>query len=223
MTNKALIFDSSSIITLALNDLLYILKPLKEKFGGEFYISEDIKREVIDKSVEIRRFMLEALMIKKLINDGTFKVVQAKDYKKEKDEIMNKANFTFKTEEDWIRIIHDGEASCLALYKTIKADKKAIVIDERTTRMLVEMPENLHRLLGKKLHTKIQAKQENYSFFKGINLIRSSELSLIAYMSKILTLPTESKEAITAILYAAKYKGCSISNQEIEQIKNIKV
>ena len=147
MTNKALIFDSSSIITLALNDLLYILKPLKEKFGGEFYISEDIKREVIDKSVEIRRFMLEALMIKKLINDGTFKVMQVKDYKKEKDEIMNKANFTFKTEDDWIRIIHDGEASCLALYKTIKADKKAIVIDERTTRMLVEMPENLHRLL----------------------------------------------------------------------------
>lgn len=46
---KALIFDSSSIITLALNDLLYILEPLKAKFKGEFYITEDVKREVIDR------------------------------------------------------------------------------------------------------------------------------------------------------------------------------
>ena len=37
-SKKALIFDSGAIITLALNNLLYILKPLKKEFGGEFYI-----------------------------------------------------------------------------------------------------------------------------------------------------------------------------------------
>ena len=223
MNNKALIFDSSSIITLALNDLLYILEPLKKLFGGEFYITENIRVELIDRSSEIRRFMLESLMIKKLIDQDTLKVVPSKDLKAEQEKIMNTANFMFKTEEEWIRMIHEGEASCLALYNTIKTDKKAIVIDERTTRMLVEMPENLHKLLGKKLHRKIQAKPENYPFFNNFRIIRSSELCLIAYLNKIISLPSSPQQAIIALLYATKYKGCAISNQEIESIKNIKV
>ena len=221
MATKALIFDSSSIITLALNNLLYILEPLKKKFGGEFYITEDIKKELIDNSMQIKRFMLEALTIKKLIDDGVLKIVSSKEIAKEAERLENIANYTYKTQEEWIRIIHEGEASCLALYSMIKADKKALVIDERTTRMLVEAPDNLRKLFEKKLHTKISSKPENYSFFKGFNIIRSSELALIAYSAKIISLPTKPKEAIAALLYAQKYKGCAISWQEIDLAKTM--
>ncbi|UZE93596.1 MAG: hypothetical protein IB618_02355 [Candidatus Pacearchaeota archaeon] len=219
---KALIFDSGAIITLALNDLLYILEPLKRVFRGEFYIPEPVKKEVIDRSLQSKKFMLEALMIKSLINKGILKVIpSSKILKRETKKILDIANHTFKTEGEWIRLIHEGETSCLALFNLIDAKDKAIVIDERTTRMLCEAPKNLHRLLETKLQKKIKAIEENYSFFKNFKIIRSSELGFIAYKKRIIQLPAKSKDALRAILYATKYKGCAISNYEIEIAKKL--
>lgn len=218
---KALIFDSSSIITLALNDLLFILEPLKKAFNGNFYLTETIKHELIDKSIQTRRFMLGALMIKALIEKKIFNRVSSHELKKETNKILSMANSTFKVNDEWIRIIHEGEASCLALYNLFESDKKAIVIDERTTRMLCEAPENLHMLLESKLHRKIEAVKENYNFFREFKIIRSSELCFMAYKKHIINLPASPKEALTALLYATKYKGCAISSKEIEIVKKL--
>ncbi|MEM4640934.1 MAG: hypothetical protein QXW65_00195 [Candidatus Pacearchaeota archaeon] len=216
---KALIFDSSAIISLALNDLLYTLEPLKKIFGGDFYLTKTIKEELIDKSLETNRFALEALMIKNLIDKGILTIYPDDSFlEKEKQKILEKANKTFKANNEFVRLIHEGEASCIALYKILRAEKKAIVIDERTTRMLCEAPNNLHRLLEKKLHRKIEAHRENYNFFQNINIIRSSELVLIALNKKIINFDAPKQKIIEAMLYALKFKGCSISNQEIEKI-----
>ncbi len=219
---KALIFDSGSIITLALNDLLYILEPLKKAFGGEFYITESVKMEIVDRSIKSRKFMLEALMIKSLINKGILTVAHSTNtMRKETKRILDIANHTFNTEEEWIRLIHEGETSCLALFNMVDAEKKAIVVDERTLRMLCEAPQNLKKLLEKKLDKKIKPREENYNFFKNFKVIRSSELAFIAYKKKIISLPAKSQDAIRAILYATKYKGCAISNHEIEIAKKL--
>ncbi len=220
---KALIFDSSSIISLALNDLLFILEPLKKFFNGEFLIPEKVKYEIIDRSLKIKRFKLEALMIQNLINKGILKIRTDKKIKEETQKLLNIANNTFKTEYEGIKIIHAGEASCLALYNSLHTFDKAIVIDERTTRMLCEKPENLHRLLEKKHHTKIHANEINYEFFKKFNVIRSSELAFIAYKKEIIKLPStiSSREAIDALMYALKYKGCAISHGEISIAKGL--
>ena len=45
---KSLVFDSSSIISLATNNLLWLLRPLKKQFKGDFYISKSIKHEIVD-------------------------------------------------------------------------------------------------------------------------------------------------------------------------------
>lgn len=217
---KALIFDSSSIITLALNNLLFILKPLKNLFGGEFYITEAVKYELVDRSLEIKRFKLEALMIKKLINEGVIKIKEDGIAKQEIKTLLNVANNTFEIDGKSMRIIHEGEASCLSLYNFLPTEKKAIVTDERTTRMLCESPENLHKLLESKNHRKIKANHINYSFFRKFNIIRSSELVYIAYNAGIISLPVKQKEAIEALLYALKYKGCAISHKEIQDAKN---
>lgn len=216
---KALVFDSSSIITLALNDLLFILKPLKQIFEGDFYITEPIKYELIDRSLAIKRFRLEALMIKKLINEGVLKIKTDSFIDKQTKLFLNVANNTFKIDDEGIRLIHEGEASCLSLYNFLPTTKKAIVIDERTTRILCESPENLHKLLESKHHRKIQANEVNYNFFKRFNVIRSSELAYLAYKYNIISLPAKSKDSIEAILYALKYKGCAISHNEIREAK----
>ena len=41
--NKALIFDSSSIISLAMNSLLPELRELKMIFDGDFIITDEVK------------------------------------------------------------------------------------------------------------------------------------------------------------------------------------
>lgn len=217
---KTLIFDSSAIITFALNDLLSYINPLKEKFNGSFTITRSVQEEIINRPSKILRFMLEALQIKKFADAGIIEIFQ-KDIRKETDKILEIANHTFRAGDEWIKIVHDGEASCIALYNLLNEEKKAIVIDERTTRMLCEAPENLHKLLERKLKTKIQAIEKNYEFFRGIKIIRSSELIYMAYISNIITLPIEKKEAIKALLYGAKFKGCAISDKEIREAQTL--
>jgi len=218
---KALIFDSSPIITLALNDLLRILEPLKDSFNGEFFITEPVKYELFDKSIETKRFKLEALMIQDLIDKGIFKVKKDKMLFDEMQKIMNIANNTFKTESAGIKIIHDGEASCLALYKLLPFEDKAIVVDERTTRMLCENPVNFHKLLEKKHHVSIKANEVNYDFFRKFRIIRSSELVYIAFKKKIISFNFPNREVLDALLFALKFKGCSISYNEINAIKKM--
>jgi hypothetical protein len=219
---KALIFDSGAIITLALNDLLGILEPLKWAFGGEFYITDPVKMEIVDTPLKTRRFALEAMMIKTVIDKKILKVVSDPEMKKETARILGIANTTYQAENENMRIIHEGEASCLALYNLIEAEKKAVVIDERTTRMLCESPENLHRLFESKLHRKIVAINKNFEMFKKIKVIRTSELCWIAYKKRIISLPALPPEAIRALLYAVKYKGCAISINEIEIARRLK-
>ena len=217
---KSLIFDSGAIITLALNDLLYILEPLKKLFRGDFYITEAVKEELIKNPLKIKRFMLEALMIKKLLEEGILKVFpNNSNLEEEEKRILNLANTTFTTDGEFIKVLDKGETSCLALYNLIKSD--ALAIDERSLRMLCEMPKNLHKLFESKFHRKVIANEENYLFFKNFKVIRSSELVFIAYKNKIINLPTGKSEAIEALFYAAKFKGCAISRNEIETAKRL--
>lgn len=136
-----------------------------------------------------------------------------------KKRILNIANSTFKTNGEFIRVIHEGEASCLALYNLIKAS--ALVVDERSLRMLCESPKNLHKLFQSKLHRRVTANEKNYSAFKGFRIIRSAELAFVAYRNKIINLPAKKSNAIKALFYAVKYKGCAISRNEIEVAKRL--
>jgi hypothetical protein len=214
---KALFFDASSIITLALTDLLHILEPLKHSFQGEFFITDEVKYEVIDKPIQERRFMLEALFIKKLFEQGVLKLYPVSP--REQSKTLRAANSTFISDGDFIKIVHPGEVSCLVAYNSIDAEKKSMVIDERTMRLLCESPENLRKLLQNKLHKKISALERNYSYFKNINLIRSCELALIAYGFNLIDLPAKRGDIIRALLYATKFNGCSLSSKEIDSLK----
>ena len=222
MTQKALVFDSSSIITLALNSMLNILEPLKKEFDGKFLITSHVHKEIIDNPLKQKRFELEALLIAGLVEKGILEIVSSKNLNQETGRIIKAANSVFSVDNENMKILHEGEASCFALAGLLKQEYNAVlVIDERTARMLAEKPQNLHKLLEKKLHHSVHANKELFSSFSGLDIIRSSELLLVAYKKGIIKLPASSEQAVDALLYAAKFKGCSISFSEIERAKEL--
>lgn len=218
--------DSSSIISLAMNNLLYLLQRMK-KFNVKFIIPEDVKRETVEKPLQIKKYELEALVIQQLIKEGILEMPQVLDMAAneiiaERNRIMEIANHTFKAQGEWMNIISNGEASCIALAKVLASEgvNSVIMVDERTLRMLCEKPENLRKLFESKLHTRVHAEEKNYRFFLGFRIIRSSELCYVAYKKGLVGI-ADGKQLIDALLYAVKFKGCAISGREIEQVKKI--
>jgi len=230
--NKAIIFDSSTLISLAMSALLPELKELKKIFKGKFIITNGVKKEIIDKPITIKRFELEALKLKQLLDQKVLEMpsslgINDEEILKKANEILSTANNIFvgqvqgEKSQKTIRIIDLGEASCLALSRILaeKGVKNVIAIDERTTRMLGERPENLQKLLERKLRSKISLKKENFEFFKGFRFIRSAELVYVAYKKGLVRL--KNHVVLDALLYGVKFKGCAISGDEIREIKRI--
>ncbi len=227
MNQKIIIFDASSLISLAMNGLLPELKELKKVFKGKFIITREVKKEIIDKPIKIKRFEFEALRLKELLDNKTIEMpsvlgIDEDKISNETLKMMKLANEIFYGRDRNIKLIDLGETSCLALGRILDEKKieNVIVVDERTTRMLSEKPENLEKLLQKKLHTQVTFKQENFKFFKGFRFIRSSELVYIMYKKGITRL--KGPEILDALLYAVKFKGCAISEEEIKEIENLK-
>jgi len=223
---KSIIFDSSTIISMSMNGLFNELKELRRIFDGKFIITKEVKSEIIDRPLTIKKFELEALNLQSLLDEKILEMpnslkIDEKELLRDTYKIIDIANSTFDAKGKKIHLIDIGEASCLALSKILseKKIKNVIAIDERTTRVLCERPENLKELLEKKLHTKITSKKENYGFFSGFKFIRSAELMYFAYKKGVIHL--KNGHVLDALLYALKYKGCSISEEEIEEIKKI--
>ena len=220
---KYIIFDSGPLINFAMNGLLPTLKKLKQDFDGEFLITKEVKREIIDYPQTIKRFELESLQLEEMFKEGIIKHAdisdkQVDEIRTKREEIMKLANNTFFANGRSIHLLDKGECAALAL-ASITKEPNVVAVDERTTRMICENPENLRKLLQKKLHTDISAKKQNYDFFKKFKIIRSTELAYIAYKKGLFEL--KDPRALDATLYALKFHGCSISEEEIEELKKL--
>lgn len=227
MTQKVIIFDASILITFAMNGLLPEFKELRKIFGGKFIITNAVKKEAVDHPVKIRRFELEALRIKSLLDEKVLELPQAIGVSQAEvsaltNQLLNEANSIFLNHQKEIHILDVGEASCLALSKIL--DKKGVenimAIDERTMRMLCEKPENLRSLLEKKLHTKIVLRKGKPNSFARCRIVRSAELIYVAWKKGLVRL--KNSHVLEALLYAVQFKGCSISHEEIEEMKRLR-
>ncbi len=223
---KAIILDAGPVISLTMNNLLWILEPLKKSFKGKFCITEAVKRELIDKPLTTKRFKFEALQVQRYIKKGILEVIKNDILKEKTLHLLNLANNSIIAKNHFVRIVQYGEISSLAALEILKA--KAVVMDERTTRELIENPMGIVKLMEKKLHTKIGINKKNFSELKkevmGIKVIRSAELAAIAYESGILDkylMKKNKAELLDAVLWGVKIDGCSITNEEIEKIKKM--
>jgi len=225
MNKKSLIFDAGPIINFAMNGLLPLLEELQKKFKGDFLITKEVKSEIIDRPLTIKRFELQAFQIRELFKRGVIKHAditpkQVNELRKIRENLMQVANNTFKTKKRYVHLIDKGESAALAL-SSILPNNPPLVVDERTTRMLCENPNNLKKLMEKKMHTSIKANTGNYSYFQKFSIIRSTELMYIAYKKGLCKI--KDRGLLGAALYGLKFKGCSISEDEIQEIvKSVK-
>ncbi len=223
---KTLIFDSGPIISLATNNLLWLIEPLRQSFNGDFLLSESVRAELVDRPIEMKKFKFEALQVLALLKAGTLKIMPtSSEIEQKKQQIMDLANKCFQAKGNWIRIVHEAEIESLAAALMLGAE--AVVIDERTTRVLIEQPERLKDLLKRRLGMKVKIDKNNLrqirKLIKGIRIIRSTELVTIAYEMGLLDkflpeMPNPRKQLIESVLWGVKLHGCSISQREIDQV-----
>lgn len=223
---KILIFDASTLISFAMNGMLEDLASLKKIFKGKFIITQEVKKEAIDKPLTIKRFELEALKIKNLLDNKILELPDSLNISDQEisnltKQILTKANNLLMNKGKSIKILDLGETSCLALSKILKQKNipNIIAVDERTTRIYGEKPENLEKLLENKLHMNLDLNEKIVLTVEKYQFIRSAELIYIAYKKGLIKL--KGPKVLEALLYALKYKGCSISDQEIEEIINL--
>jgi len=233
---KSLVFDTGSVISLAMNNLLWVLKPLKKKFGGDFLLPAGVKYELIDRPLNINRFKLDAVVIRDYLMEGVFKMVSNKEIEKKAKHLLDLANNIYFARNKAIKIVHKAEMDALSL--VLHYDSGALVLDERTLRLLIEDPESLGKVLSGRLRTKVRIDKSALNKFvdetKKINIIRSTELVVVAYdlgiLDKYISVGKKvhnefRKDMLMGALWGLKYKGCAISGNEISEIlryKNLK-
>lgn len=223
---KYLIFDSGVLINLAQSCLLSVFRDLNKSFQGEFIIPDEVKYETIDHPIKIKRFGWGAMRIQALLEENIIKLPKTEELATEKElrektnEVMDRANNAFSSNGKSIHLIERGEAECLALSLLLSERKieNAVVIDERTARMLCEDPEKLKKLMSEKLETKLEFKENSLKEFQKIKVLRSPELIYIAHKKGFIDSDTRKFEAM---LYALKFGGCSISEKEIQSMKRL--
>ncbi len=222
---KSMVFDTGPVISLTVNNLLWLLEPLKKRFGGEFYIPKAVERELITKSLETKRFKFEALQVLEQVNKGVLTIIDKPEIKRNTLHLLELANNCFSAHNNHINILHFTETEALATALHLKSS--ALVVDERTCRVLVENPRELIKILGKKLHTDININKNNLNAFlkevRKARLIRSVELITVAYELGLLNrymarIPEPRKTLLESVLWGVKLNGCAVSDKEIGEI-----
>ncbi len=224
---KMLIFDAGPLINFAMNGLLDVLEKLQQSFNVEFIITKEVKEEIIDRPLTIKKFELEAIRIEELFKRGIIKHAditqnQVEELRVIRNRLIQIADNTFFSSRGPIHLLDKGEAAALALasiFKKYNNQDIPIAVDERTTRILCENPDNLKKLFEKKLKTSIRVEKNNYQYFREFKIIRSTELAYIAYQNKIIS--NTDPRMFDSVLYALKFHGCSITDQEIESMKKM--
>ena len=225
---KSLVLDAGPVISLTTNNLLWVLDYLKERFNGDFFIPEAVKHELVDRPLSSKKFKFEALQVSFRINKAVLSVIETPQIKALAEELLELANHTFKTRGNWLQIVHYAEMEVLAT--AIIMNSSAVVVDERTTKLLIEEPQQLAKLFRKTVGSKITTNQKNLDKFKKwtkeLKLIRSVELVMIAYEKGILDkylLDTEGarKTLVESLLWGVKLHGCALSRNEINELVSL--
>lgn len=222
---KYLIFDAGPIISLTMNGIIFILEKLKENFNGEFILTSQVKKEVIDRPLKIKKYAIEAIQIQTLLDKKVFRmaeeIVNKQVLERETKKILELSSKVLRVAHtgEKINLIQNGEASCIA-FSLLCGQENVIVIDERTTRLLTEAPHNLEEMMEKKLHMPLTAELSAIKKLKDLKFIRSSELLFVAYKKNLLPFKKD-KQTLDALLYGVKTKGTAISSSEIEEMKKL--
>ncbi len=211
---KEIVCDSSSLISMSDNCLLWLLP----EFKVEFIVPAEVKREIVDRPLKTAKFEFKAMRLSQAIDSGSIKVLDAGGVSERGKRIVELSNSIFSYGRHNVKIVHGGEAESIALME--KKGIQTLLIDERTTRLLIEDRDALRKYIEHRtgFHLKVNQKIERQlaDELDGISVIRSSELLAWAYEQGLLGKYGGGRELLHASLYGLKYSGCAISTEEIE-------
>jgi hypothetical protein len=211
---KRVICDSSSLISMSMNCMLPVLVELSKR--AEFIITQSVYDEIITNPLRGGHHIMGPMKFTALVEQGVIGVERAG--LSETDEILEDSNSIYYTRDRPLRIIQRGEAESLALAN----DGDVLLMDERTFRFLIESPDSLKSLLQFRMHKDVTMRKDKREAFekhcRGVSIIRSSELIAYAYEQGILQRYFSGKgpQVLKGCLWALKYKGCSLSVDDIK-------
>jgi len=215
------VIDTGTMISLSGTCLMNVFKTFVRTNRIELMISGTVAEESVWKPITNKRFALNAARIKYAFSEQTIKVIPINSQiTQQQQKILQLANNSFFTTDGPLKIIQAGEAEALALAKIFGA--KALFIDERTTRTLIENPLRLKQVLERKQEAPIRVNQQNIdtirAMFPNLLMLRSVDLIAIAFEQNLFDHElAHGKLELEAALWATKFAGCAVSENEINE------
>lgn len=215
------VIDTGTMITLSSTCLMNVFREFVKANRIELLISNTVAEESVWKPITNKRFALNAARIKFAMNENVVKTVPiTNEIIKYQQKILNFSNNSFFTKQGPLAIIQSGEAEALALAKINNA--KALFVDERTTRSLIENPARLKQVLERRQDETVSINQENLnairSMFPNLLMFRSVDLIATAFEQNLFNHElAHGKLELEAALWAAKFAGCAVSEAEINE------
>jgi predicted nucleic acid-binding protein len=218
---RTIAFDASTLISFSLSGLAHLIPRIKERFDGMFIITPEVHSEIIGRPLQIKRYMMEALQLNALVESGCITVIDEERIEQKTAEMLAIANSIYRAKGSAISILHAGEASAIAAASVLGS--AAIAMDERTARMVIEVPEALRKIMESRMHTRILMDSGSLRIFRkcagAIPVVRSAELGLAAaelgILDSIRPAHDSGKMAAEAMLWSLKFSGCAIAESEI--------
>jgi hypothetical protein len=217
---------------MTMSGTLDILEELRKQYPGKFVMPKGVKSEVIDRPMKTHKYKFESIRVMPYIAKGVIEVIDTPEISEKAEEILSIANTIYYARGKPIEIVHLGEAEAIAV--CLIHQMKTLVIDERTTRYLIEAPQRILNRLERKLHTRVKVDKEQLknlnAQIKDIQPIRSIELLTIAFKkgllknyeySNILKKPDFKADILEGILWALKLNGCAVLEEEIVEIQKL--
>lgn len=217
INNNSIICDSSSLISLAQSCFLDVIPFLNQRMYGCFLYPKMVRVESIERPITTKNHALRALRLREYEEMNLIKFLND-DVDRETKEIMSMANNIFETKNRAIHLVDAGEAAQIALAR--KLNINTLVIDERTTRTLLEAPMKLKQHLENESKKPVVVNQKLLNSFLDkvgkFNIIRSSELIVLAYDYGYFDKYGADKAiGLESALFTLKFSGCSLSYEEI--------
>ncbi|OIO26648.1 hypothetical protein COU38_03785 [Candidatus Micrarchaeota archaeon CG10_big_fil_rev_8_21_14_0_10_54_18] len=217
------ICDASSVISLSETCNINALQYLKDNAGTAFIIPPAVQKELIESPLHIKHYWFSALRMRRLINAGTLRTVSPPNLRKETRRLDSLANNVFKVGRRPLKILHQGELECLALASSVNA--AALLVDEKTTRLLVENPNLLLESIQGEQKNKVYVNQKHLRAFRKnayYPVIRSTEvIAVAAEQGFYRDYGVDEAEAARAAMHALRHAGCSITHRELDEYEQL--
>ncbi len=218
------VIDTGTMITLSGTCLMNVFKSFVKTNRIELLISSTVAQESVWKPITNKRFALSAARIKYAMSEQTIKTIPiTPEISTGMQRILQISNNIFFTSDGPLKIIQAGEAEALALAKVQGA--KALFIDERTTRSLIENPQRLKQVLERRQEQPVTINEQNLNairnMFPNLKMFRSVDIIAYAYEQNLFDHElAHGKLELEAALWAAKFAGCAVSEREIDEYLN---